>query len=66
MPEHAGSDQGVIVIRDMSGIEAPASSSAEIRYRCVCGLHEWFAEEARRTYGDVIPSSQPGRQTHVY
>lgn len=26
---------------------------------------EWFAEEARRIYGDVIPSPVPGRQTIV-
>ncbi|MEE4454179.1 NAD-dependent succinate-semialdehyde dehydrogenase [Novosphingobium resinovorum] len=26
---------------------------------------EWFAEEARRTYGDVIPSNRPGQQLVV-
>lgn len=26
---------------------------------------EWFAEEARRVYGDVVPSPVPGRQTLV-
>lgn len=26
---------------------------------------EWFAEEARRVYGDIIPSPVPGRQTLV-
>ena len=26
---------------------------------------EWFAEEARRVYGDIIPSPMPGRQTLI-
>jgi succinate-semialdehyde dehydrogenase/glutarate-semialdehyde dehydrogenase len=26
---------------------------------------EWFAEEARRTYGDIIPSNKPGQQLVV-
>jgi succinate-semialdehyde dehydrogenase/glutarate-semialdehyde dehydrogenase len=37
-----------------------AESKGEIGL--TAGYIEWFAEEARRTYGDVIPSSQPDRR----
>lgn len=37
-----------------------AEALAEIRY--AAAFIEWFAEEARRSYGDVIPSPQPHRR----
>ena len=38
-------------------------SRSEIDYGAA--FVEWFAEEARRAYGDVIPSPQPGRRIVV-
>ena len=40
---------------------------AEARGEVVYGASfiEWFAEEARRAYGDVIPATQPGRRILV-
>jgi succinate-semialdehyde dehydrogenase/glutarate-semialdehyde dehydrogenase len=40
-----------------------AESRGEVDYGA--GFVEWFAEEARRTYGDIIPSPQPDRRLLV-
>ncbi|MGH6813146.1 MAG: NAD-dependent succinate-semialdehyde dehydrogenase [Methylocella sp.] len=40
-----------------------AEATAEIVYGA--SFVEWFAEEARRVYGDVIPSPSPGREILV-
>jgi succinate-semialdehyde dehydrogenase/glutarate-semialdehyde dehydrogenase len=36
-----------------------AEARGEIRY--AASFVEWFAEEAKRLYGDVIPSPRQGR-----
>lgn len=40
-----------------------AEARGEIAYGA--GFIEWFAEEAKRVYGDVIPATQPGRRIVV-
>ena len=40
-----------------------AETRGEVAYGAA--FIEWFAEEAKRTYGDVIPATQPGRQIIV-
>jgi succinate-semialdehyde dehydrogenase/glutarate-semialdehyde dehydrogenase len=41
-----------------------AESRGEISY--AASFIEWFAEEAKRAYGDVIPAVQPGKQILVF
>jgi succinate-semialdehyde dehydrogenase/glutarate-semialdehyde dehydrogenase len=41
-----------------------AESRGEIAY--AASFVEWFAEEAKRAYGDVIPAVQPGKQILVF
>lgn len=41
-----------------------AEAKAEVMYGA--SFVEWFAEEAKRVYGDVIPSPVPGRKLLVY
>ena len=38
-------------------------SRAELAYGA--GFVQWFAEEAKRTYGDVIPSASAGKRVVV-
>ena len=40
-----------------------AEARGEVIYGA--GFVEWFAEEAKRAYGDVVPSNQQGRRTVV-
>jgi succinate-semialdehyde dehydrogenase / glutarate-semialdehyde dehydrogenase len=40
-----------------------AEADGEVGY--AAGFLAWFAEEARRVYGDVIPGHQPGVRLHV-
>jgi succinate-semialdehyde dehydrogenase/glutarate-semialdehyde dehydrogenase len=40
-----------------------AEARGEIAYGS--GFIEWFAEEAKRTYGDIIPTNAPGRRIVV-
>ncbi len=40
-----------------------AEARGEVLYGA--GFVEWFAEEAKRAYGDVVPTNQPGRRTVV-
>jgi succinate-semialdehyde dehydrogenase/glutarate-semialdehyde dehydrogenase len=40
-----------------------AESRGEVRY--AAGFLEWFGEEARRVYGDVIPAHQPDKRIIV-
>ena len=40
-----------------------AESRAEVAY--AASFYEWFGEEAKRVYGDTIPSPQPGRRILV-
>jgi len=40
-----------------------AEARGEIAYGA--SFLEWFAEEAKRTYGDVIPTTIPGRRILV-
>lgn len=37
-----------------------ADAKGEVSY--AAGFFEWFAEEAPRTYGDVIPATVPGNR----
>lgn len=41
-----------------------AEAKAEIAYGA--SFVEWFAEEAKRVYGDIIPPPQPGRRILVF
>jgi len=41
-----------------------SESRGEIAY--AASFIEWFAEEAKRAYGDVIPAVQPGKQILVF
>jgi succinate-semialdehyde dehydrogenase/glutarate-semialdehyde dehydrogenase len=40
-----------------------AEASGEIRYGA--GFIKWFAEEARRIYGDTVPAPSPDRRVLV-
>lgn len=40
-------------------------SEARVEVQASAALIEWFSEEARRVYGDIIPSPANGRQTLV-
>jgi succinate-semialdehyde dehydrogenase/glutarate-semialdehyde dehydrogenase len=40
-----------------------AEARGEVLYGA--GFIEWFAEEAKRAYGDVVPTNQPGRRIVV-
>src|SRR6202522_3996765 len=40
-----------------------AETRGEVAYGA--SFIEWFAEEGKRIYGDVIPTNQPGRRIHV-
>lgn len=42
-----------------------AKGDAEGEALFAAGFFEWFAEEAPRVYGDVIPHSNPSSRTHV-
>ncbi len=46
---------------------APTSPRAEAKGEILYGASfiEWFAEEAKRVYGDIVPGHQPDKRIHV-
>ena len=55
--------QDLATILTMEQGKPLAEARGEIAYGA--GFIEWFAEEARRVYGDVIPANAPGRRIVV-
>lgn len=56
-----GDDLAMLVTREMG--KPLAEAKGEVAYGS--SFVEWFAEEAKRTYGDVIPGHQPDKRIHV-
>lgn len=51
--------------RIMTSEQGKPIKEARVEIDISAAYIEWFAEEARRVYGDIIPSPAPGRQTLV-
>jgi len=51
--------------RIMTAEQGKPIKEARVEIDISAAYIEWFAEEARRVYGDIIPSPVPGRQTLV-
>lgn len=56
-----GDDLAMLVTREMG--KPLSEAKGEVAYGS--SFVEWFAEEAKRTYGDVIPGHQPDKRIHV-
>ena len=56
-----GDDLAILVTREMG--KPLAEAKAEVAYGS--GFVEWFAEEAKRAYGDIIPGHQADKRIHV-
>lgn len=60
MQRHAGDLAAIVTLENGKPL---AEAKGEVAY--AASFLEWFAEEARRTYGDVIPAPQPNRTINV-
>ena len=52
-------------VRELPSVDPPVVSISTSYLGASAEVIEWFAEEGRRVYGDVIPANTPGRRLVV-